>query len=496
MVMDASGRAELDELLGRLCDQALSEQETARLSELLRDEEAQQRYAEYMLLHEGLRAERGAGSLSAATLLAATVNERPRRRRWLLGGVGLSLAAAVAVVLVLWPRERPEGQGVAVVTRTAAARWATPVEIGTPLPPGRLVLEAGLAQLDLYSGATLVLEGPASLDLIDERTARLHHGRLRSRVPEPAKGLRLTLPGGDVVDLGTEFAVEQPRQGNAQIHVFDGAVEWRRGGNVTRLTQGQGLQGERRIVANDGAFADPGRLASAAVADTERRWQVWSAQRQRLIGDPTLLLYFDFQDAGPWGRSARNLAAPAWSAPDGAIVGGRWVPGRFPEKRALEFKRPSDRVLVDIPGEHRSFSIAAWVRFDGLDNEYNAFVHTNGWGPGGVHTHIQPNGTIALHLHGRERLSSQRRIGRADLGRWIHLAWVWDGAARRTSLYMDGRLDAQMSIGDPAPVRFGAAQIGNWDRQHRNLNGQIDEVMVLGRALRVEEITALASAGF
>ena len=509
--MDETTTTELDLLLGRLCDGALTSGEAEQLERLLREEGAQRRYAEYMLLHQALRAQLSpggslpAGIASAASLTAAAAAAGPgtrrRWRRWGLAGAGAALAVAVAAAVLIWFTGEPdEPRGVAVVTRTAAARWsgASPA-VGAPLSPGPLVLASGLAQVDLYSGATLVLEGPAAIDLLDERSARFHHGRIRSRVPKPAQGLRISLPGGEVVDLGTEFGLDVQRGGAGEIHVFDGAVDWHRDGAVTRLGKGQALRldrrGDRPIVADDRAFADPQRLVATAALDVEQRRRAWTVERDKLQRDPALLLYFDFQETGGWGQSLRNRAAAAWQAPDGAIVGGRWVAGRFPDTRALEFKRPSDRVLVNIPGQHRAFSIAAWVRFDGLDNRYNALVHTDGWSEGSVHAHITHDGRIALALRNRERVMSSTRIGRAHLGRWIHLAWVWEGPGGHASFYRDGRLDGSTPIASRGEVSLGSAQIGNWDREHRNLNGQIDEILILGRPLAAREIAAMAATG-
>lgn len=513
----------LDELLGRLCDGGLDAEQTARLRELLRAPAAQQRYVEYLALHEALRARLSPGGARVPLALpdarsarfgpgttGGMARARRRGARW--GSVGLvALAAAVALLVVVRGDSRRGGApapsgGIAVVTATAEARWAADgmaVQAGVPLSPGRLALAAGLAQLDLYSGATLVLEGPAALELHDARSLRVLHGRARVRASPRARGLRISLPEGQVVDLGTEFAVAVPGQGQgaSEVHVVDGAIVWRGGEQELRLEGGQGLvldaAGARAVPAAVQGFADPARLSAAASAAHARAEERRDALRARLRADPATLLYLDFDPraSGPWGRLAVNLATGPLRAEDGAIVGCGTSLGRWPDKPALEFKRPSDRVLVDVPGQHASFTLAAWVRFDGLDHDYNAFLHTDGWEEGDVHAHVQPSGELVLDLFGRERLRSRRRIGRADFGRWIHLAWTWDAEARRVSLYVDGVLDAHLPIAGAAPVRFGPAQIGNWDRQHRNLNGQLDELLLSARALSAAEIAELAEPG-
>jgi hypothetical protein len=48
------------------------------------------------------------------------------------------------------------------------------------------------------------------------------------RAPEEAVGFTVRTPASDVVDMGTEFAVEVDRGGATELHVLDGAVEYRK----------------------------------------------------------------------------------------------------------------------------------------------------------------------------------------------------------------------------------------------------------------------------
>ena len=62
------------------------------------------------------------------------------------------------------------------------------------------------------------------------------------------------------------------------------------------------------------------------------------------------------------------------------------------------------------------------------------------------------------------------------------------GRLRAPRVVLPGRpLDASLAITTADPITFGSAQIGNWDREHRNLNGQIDEIVILGRPLAPRE---------
>lgn len=92
--------------------------------------------------------------------------------------------------------------------------------------PGTLLdLERGLAEVRFRSGAVVLLEGPARLELVSDNSARLHRGRVTGSVQGPIKGFELFTPGGKVIDLGTSFGVAVNDAGQAEVFVFDGSVQ-------------------------------------------------------------------------------------------------------------------------------------------------------------------------------------------------------------------------------------------------------------------------------
>lgn len=88
-----------------------------------------------------------------------------------------------------------------------------------------LKLQRGLAEIRFLCGARVVLAGPASLELLSGKSARLKHGRLTARVPGPANGFEIVSPQGKVIDLGTEFGVDVSDNGTTSVFVFEGKVE-------------------------------------------------------------------------------------------------------------------------------------------------------------------------------------------------------------------------------------------------------------------------------
>src|SRR5262249_8571004 len=83
----------------------------------------------------------------------------------------------------------------------------------------------GLAEIRFQCGARVVLEGPASLELLSGKSARLRHGKLTARVPGPATGFAIISPQGKVIDLGTEFGIAVADSGATEVYVFEGKVE-------------------------------------------------------------------------------------------------------------------------------------------------------------------------------------------------------------------------------------------------------------------------------
>ena len=135
------------------------------------------------------------------------------------------LAAAAALVLFVggWVigsstrkaatlSEKPEAvdDGVALLTQVVDANWKGTHQprAGSILSAGRLQLTSGLAQLEFYSGARVILEGPVDLELVSANRAVCHSGRIRAWVPPQARGFQVVSPEFELVDLGTEFGME------------------------------------------------------------------------------------------------------------------------------------------------------------------------------------------------------------------------------------------------------------------------------------------------
>lgn len=153
---------------------------------------------------------------------------------------GLAAAILLAVAL-LWPAaqtERPAqdpfggpevAEAVLPEARLVRARDAV---WGQAIPPdgvltgtGGWSLKEGFAEIAMPSGASVILHGPISFQLIDDNTLALDQGRLTAEVPDRAKYFTVKTPAMDVVDLGTRFGVLIEPDGGASTSVFEGEVE-------------------------------------------------------------------------------------------------------------------------------------------------------------------------------------------------------------------------------------------------------------------------------
>ena len=233
--------------------------------------------------------------------------------------------------------------------------------VGETIPPGLMAWDAGLVQLEFYGGATVVVEGPAEIEILDESCVVCRLGRLRAHVPEPARGFAVLAPSFELVDLGTEFGLNVSVDGATEVHVFDGNVELydvesnRNPATRRELNAGDALAVNRDgtskpIAAKNADFVTPTRLSQMTDARQQGQLRGWRAFRDSLQGDPRVVAYF------PFDRNAsedRLLVGQGTNGKliEGAIVGCEWSEGRWAGKPSLQFKRPGDRVRINVPGE-------------------------------------------------------------------------------------------------------------------------------------------------
>ncbi len=247
-------------LSDELIDTGLDPDRIRCLEELLRDDpEACEAYLDRVTLHAHLRHEVGGDSQPAipAGLPAIAASDRhglggPVRRHRVAAVAAVALLGA-GLAAGLWfgmrTEEKPTGAEpapdasyVASLRNAVEARWEAsgpaPV-VGGRLRRGDLALVSGLAELELFDGAVVAVQGPARLTLAGADRIVLHDGTLSAVVSPAAVGFTVETPTTVLVDRGTRFGVSVGAGGTTEAHVFVGSVDVtpRAGGDVRQLKE-------------------------------------------------------------------------------------------------------------------------------------------------------------------------------------------------------------------------------------------------------------------
>ncbi|MEM1294961.1 MAG: LamG-like jellyroll fold domain-containing protein [Verrucomicrobiota bacterium] len=504
--------------------------ETMTLTELARFEQALEKSAELradLRRYLALDAHLQQGAEGIIEIQDAWKEPPPSKEtKWSVGPLSWYWAAAAALVFSIGlglgsfldgsdlEKGLPEIQddGVAYLQRSVDAVWeeGLEVEAGAVISPGTLKLSDGLAQIEFYSGARLIVEGPAELELISANSTICRSGKLRAFIPPQARGFTVLSPQFELVDLGTEFGVEIGEKGEAKVLVFDGEVELyppdgkRAQDQLQRLLGGSGLAwdsaGETaEIEPEESAFASFEDIRNRNRSALQRKFENWKKWSEAAKKDSRMVAFYDFEDAHS------QLLDRGRSGYHGVIVGSESSKGRWGMKEALEFKRPGDRVRIKVPGEFDALTLSSWIRVDALTGRLQSLLLTDSYEVGRVHWQLSSEGMLRLGIrlpsrndsllasgYGSPVLFSPRRIGT-----WNLVCTTYDRDAGEVCHFLNGREVSREKIVFDQPLSIGDAEIGNWglpfrprksSTDIRNFVGRIDELAIWRSALSPEEI--------
>jgi len=511
---------ELNELCGAAVDGVLTDAQRARLAGWLRESEAARRFY--------VRALGQAASLHqyAAEIHAEAPDARPAGRVvavgwWVFG----ALAVAAALVLgffarraTLLPDEAPPlraSDSVARITALKNPRWRGAVKLaaGDHLRKGqRLEIGAGFAEITFDSGARVVLEGAATLDVNSAWDATLRDGTLKASVPPEAVGFRVVNSAVEVVDLGTEFTMVADGRGGADVFVLKGEVE-----AAPRLAAETDT-----LLLRENQSRRFGQGGVSAVTDSAKRFAEFT---QPLALDrfspPVNFVHWSFDQirSGEIAAEIAGIAVPADAAAMRLfdVVNPAAARPAGPHGHALPLDGHA-YARAKFPGLSGAtpHTIAFWIRVP-EDAQLSEAYTMVAWGtnlkklshrPVQVSWNRRPAEGALGAL--RTDFGGGSAIGTTSLrdGRWHHVTVCFAAgedpeAPVQVKQYIDGRLESSTinpgkiratgSPGDEAAdfVWLGRRLTGNGPGQPESFRGDIDELFIADRALEPNEIVAV-----
>lgn len=398
---------------------------------------------------------------------------------------------------------------VATVASMVDATWRHPVDRSAKLSAGTLELLEGVAQLVFAKGAVVTLEGPAKLELIDPGNCRLLSGSVTANVPADAIGFTVLTSEMKIVDLGTAFGVRVDPDDALEVHVFDGEVnlfEDPKASNAsTHLLGGQGIRlvkgSSVSIAAKPSKFVTREDLSKQLHDRREQAYEGWAAYSKQWNTDPSVVVRYDFQ-AVTDGAILNTVNADLHAAkPRNASP--RLVNGRWPGKKAMLFDGRTDVLQVD---DHRDlrlegdFSLALWMKSNG--QPYSGWTRIVGKGVG-----TQRN--FGLWSPANQRLvwqlcpvgdfewwDTELATRPLEQGKWRLLVGVL--ADDMAKIYVNGRLELARAMERPIATSADPMTIGFYDNvpaHEGHFCGELDELILLNRALSSKEIQAMYAIG-
>jgi ferric-dicitrate binding protein FerR (iron transport regulator) len=448
--------------------------------------------------------------------------------RWLVP-LGATAAIVLAFLMANVKQPKPEiknDESVAQLTGSKKCQWAGGASLlpGARLHKGQQIeLTHGFAEVTFDSGARVVLEGPASLEVNSAWDAILKRGTLKANVPHEAIGFSVAAATVNVVDLGTEFTMIADASGATDLLVLKGAVE----------ASPQNSTNQQTILLHKNEslrFADSG---VSNVHDSEGKFARFtqSVQLDHFL-PPTDYVHWSFNETNGQNFSAdsfgiqldkhdmRLKAATSKSEMALAYVDGRWqgalnfnghyyakaafpgLSGNSPRTVAFWVKVPTNAQLPD------AYAMVAWrAESQKLASRPVHICWNRNPAEGTV-------GVLRTDYGGGFALGTTALLD----GRWHHIAVAFvPGENLNTPVqvkqYVDGRLEgegypsppgekdeypniyaANTSADDPTTVNdtlWLGCRLGLSGARKNRFHGAMDELFIANRALEPREIVEL-----
>lgn len=242
-------------LIQEMLDGVLDDKQRAGLLKRVEfDDAARKLYLDQIATHRALRAVLADGNPRRDVDHHQAMSQQAIHPGWFSRFPGGSLvhAALAATILLLvfgsahWWSRLPVESMAESTTESASAAYIVvisqvvgsyddgiAIRAGQQVVSGQLNLDRGLVRLEFFSDATVVVEGPATVDLVDEMRVVLLRGVVTTRIPESAIDFVVDTHTARVVDLGTAFGAAVADDGTTDVVVFEGDVSVRKKGLIS-----------------------------------------------------------------------------------------------------------------------------------------------------------------------------------------------------------------------------------------------------------------------
>lgn len=445
----------------------------------------------------------------------------PRPRRLRRAGVAI-LAVSLAAGILAWLLRAPAvpavspGDAVAVLVKLEGG---TPESNGGPsgegsvLTAGPFRLDTGRATLSFVGGVTLVVEGPADVELTSAREIFCRRGKFRSLVAPGAEGFIIRSPGAAAVDLGTELGLNIEPDGKADVLIFEGRAAvsvLNRDGDTVSNKEIDGLQAVEvdpkagrisDVAAHPERFAaapalhvpppvlDPSYPAAVLASGPRGYWRFESLEAGRtpneIPGGPPFRAFGGVHLAGAAGGN-HAVVFPPKQKDQYLLMDGTWTPnpagGHAVEFWCLSETISGMAVLSLIAKENDP--VEKHLLLLQLTAQHGDCVHQ----PGALRfLHRWPPGIDGgINLFSRHVFIPHR---------WHHLVAQQGGDGME--LYLDGELTGRAPIDHDdtsaaCAILLGRLKIHPLPNPHRNqirsFVGQIDELAVYDHLLSAAEV--------
>ncbi|NRB74550.1 MAG: FecR domain-containing protein [Verrucomicrobiales bacterium] len=428
--------------------------------------------------------------------IAETVTFLPIKIRWQVKAVAAAVVAGLLAIFLL--KSEPAlvpGDPVAKMGESSGAKlvylgqaWEAD---GHVLRSGEYELIEGIASVEYETGVKLLIEAPAEFRMISTELVELSSGRVSAHVPPEGIGFTIETPSAEVVDYGTDFAVEVGRDRSSEIHVFEGEV---------KVNPREGKTDPVRLLKNDATRIEFETDVPLGIPVDKDRFL-------RSLDEPVLDYSHVVREMSPVVYYRMGIPKEGSLMKDhGGSADARLVddvcerlpfaPGRVGSSVKFEGPKISPYVVAaDYPKSQGLLSFSAWVRADSWPR----------WGCIAANERENVLGQFRLgfkrdsgKLQLRVRDDENQEVELVDsetlpLKEWQHIAFVADGKLLR--LFRNGREVVATPCGpvsSPRNAEVPKLYVGAQDNRDGKMihfwQGRIDEVALFNHPLTDSEI--------